>query len=61
VRDVQLERLRAMTAEEKIRAAEALRRAAWEVKAAWIRRQRPELSDAAVQDEVRRVFRDASF
>ena len=50
-----------MTPEEKIRAAEALRRAAWELKAAWIRKHRPALSDAAVQDEVRRIFRDASF
>lgn len=54
VLDEQLERLRAMTAEEKIRASEELRAAAWAMKAAWIRQQNPDLSDADVQDAVRR-------
>lgn len=56
VREQQLQRLRAMTGEEKIRAAEALRAAAWELKAAWIRSQHPDFSEAAVQDAVRAWF-----
>jgi hypothetical protein len=53
VLDKQLERLRAMTAEEKIRASESLRAAAWAMKAAWIRKRNPDLSEAEVQEEVR--------
>lgn len=53
VLDMQLDRLRAMTAEDKIRASEDLRTAAWEMKAAWIRSRNPDLSEAAVQDAVR--------
>lgn len=56
VREQQVQRLRAMTGEEKIRAAEALRAAAWALKAAWIRSQHPDFSEAAVQDAVRRWF-----
>jgi hypothetical protein len=48
-----------MSAEEKIRASEALRAAAWAIKAVWIRNQHPEWSEADVQDAVRRWFRDA--
>ena len=54
VLDRQLERLRAMTAEEKIRASEDLRAAAWAMKAAWIRKQNPDFSEIEVQDAVRR-------
>ena len=50
-----------MNAEDKIRAAEDLRRAAWELKAAWIRARQQELPEAAVQAQVRRAFRDASI
>jgi hypothetical protein len=42
-----------MTAEEKIRASESLRAAAWAMKAAWIRKRNPDLSEAEVQEEVR--------
>ena len=54
VLDRQLERLRAMTAEEKLRASEDLRAAAWAMKAAWIRKQNPDFSEIEVQDAVRR-------
>ena len=54
VLDKQLERLRAMTAEEKIRASENLRTVALAMKAAWIRKQHPDLVEAEVQEVVRR-------
>jgi hypothetical protein len=56
----QLQLLRAMTPEQKVRASEALRAAVWELKAACIRDQHPELSPREVQDAVRTWFRDAS-
>ena len=56
VSEQQLQRLRAMTGEQKIRAAEALRAAAWELKAAWIRSQHPDFSEEDVQDADRRWF-----
>jgi hypothetical protein len=59
-RELQRQLIRAMSPEQKIRAGEALRAAAWDLKAAWIGSQRPELSEAAVQDAVRRCFRDAA-
>ena len=40
--------------------AEALRSTAWELAAAGLRAFRPELSEADVQDEVRRLFRRAA-
>lgn len=52
--------LRAMSAERKLLASEELRRAAWELKAAWIRVRNPELPPSAVQERVRRIFLDAS-
>lgn len=55
----QSQRIRTMSAEEKVRASEALRAATWTLKAAWIRNQHPEWSEADVQDAVRRWFRDA--
>ena len=45
-----------MTAEEKIRASESLRAAAWEFKAEWLRSRHPELPEAEVQAAVRRWF-----
>ena len=54
VLDKQLERLRAMTAADKIRASENLRAAALAMKAAWIRKQHPDLAEAEVQEVVRR-------
>ena len=55
----QQELVRAMTPEQKIRASEALYRAAWDLKAAWLRSQYPDLSETQIQDAVRRLFRDA--
>jgi len=57
--DLQRRLIGAMSAEEKIRASEALRAAAWALKAAWMRSQHPELSEVEVQEAVRRWFRDA--
>jgi hypothetical protein len=59
VADRQLELLRAMTPEQKIRASEALYLAAWDLKAAWLRGQHPDLPEAEIQEMVRRLFRDA--
>jgi hypothetical protein len=59
VMERQLEVLRAMTPEQKVRASEALYLAAWDLKAAWLRSQHPELPEAEVQEMVRRIFRDA--
>ena len=58
--ELQRHLIRAMTPEEKIRASEALRAAVWQLKAAWIKSQDPDLSDEQVHDAVRRWFRDAS-
>ena len=57
--ELQRQLIRAMSPERKVRAAEALRAAVWDLKAAWIRSRHPELPEAAVQDAVRRWFRDA--
>ncbi|MGH7713743.1 MAG: hypothetical protein ACREOG_20840 [Gemmatimonadaceae bacterium] len=54
--ETQRQLIRAMSPEDKIRASEALREAAWELKAAWIRQQHPGLAESAVQDAVRRWF-----
>ena len=51
--------IKAMTPDQKLLAAERLRRAAWEFKAAWIRDREPSLSEAEVQVRVRRAFLDA--
>jgi hypothetical protein len=48
-----------MSAEEKLRRSQALRDSAWVLKTAWIRSTRPELPEAAVHEEVRRMFRHA--
>jgi hypothetical protein len=60
VLELQQRLIRAMSPEQKIRASEALRRAAWDLKAAWVRSRQPELSEADVQDAVRRWFRDTA-
>jgi hypothetical protein len=51
--------IRAMTPERKLQISEQLRRAAWELKAAWIRDQHPRLTEEEVQARVRAIFRDA--
>ena len=55
----QTQLIRAMTAQQKLRVSEALYAAAWDLKAAWIRSQHPELPETEIQDQVRRLFRDA--
>jgi hypothetical protein len=57
--EVQAQLVRAMTPEQKLRLSQALRDSAWELKAAWIRASRPDLAEPAVQESVRRLFRDA--
>ena len=59
VMDLQAQLIRAMTPERKLAISQSLRRTAWELKAAWIRSIHPELPEAEVQAEVRRLFRDA--
>lgn len=58
--EIQRRLVRAMTAEQKLRASEALRDAAWQLKAAWIRQQHPQRGEDAVQDAVRQCFRDGA-
>jgi hypothetical protein len=50
VLELQRRVIRAMSAEQRIRACEALRRTAWDLKAAWVRSQLPVLPEADVQD-----------
>ncbi|MBA3259743.1 MAG: hypothetical protein H0T68_09795 [Gemmatimonadales bacterium] len=57
--EIQLQLVRAMTAEQKLKLSQALRDSAWEFKAAWIRSSQPELTECAVQEAVRRLFRHA--
>ena len=49
-----------MTPEQKLRASEALRNAAWQLKAAWLRQLQPHLTEHAVQDAVRKWFLDGA-
>jgi hypothetical protein len=51
--------LRAMSPERKLLASDQLRRAAWEIKAAWISALHPDLPAEEVQERVRRIFLDA--
>ncbi|HKW09799.1 MAG TPA: hypothetical protein VJO33_05425 [Gemmatimonadaceae bacterium] len=51
--------LRAMSPERKLLASDALRRTAWQLKAAWIASQHPELDGEAIEARVRRAFVDA--
>ncbi len=50
--------LKAMSPERKLLASEALRNAAWELKAAWISSRHPDLTALAVQQRVRQIFLD---
>lgn len=56
---LQEELIRSMSVERKLEVSQALREAAWELKAAWIRSMHPELPEPGVQEEVRRLFRNA--
>ena len=47
---------RRLTPEQKLAVIHELRRTAWELKAAWIRRCEPQLSEEAVQARVRQSF-----
>lgn len=51
--------IRAMSAEQKVRQSEDLYRMAWELKAAWLRSRFPGRSEEKIQEQVRRIFRDA--
>jgi len=58
--DPQTQLVRAMSPAQKVRASEALRAAVWDLKAAWFRSRRPDLTETEVQDTVRRWFRDGA-
>ena len=51
--------LRAMTPEQKLRAAERIYWTARSLKAAWLRAQHPDWSEDQVQHKVREIFRNA--
>ncbi|MGH7650053.1 MAG: hypothetical protein ACRD9W_08880 [Terriglobia bacterium] len=59
VLEVQDRLLKAMSPERKLLASDALRRTAWQLKAAWVARQHPELDAKAIDARVRRAFLDA--
>ena len=48
--------IRAMTPEQKLRAASRLRRGAWNLKSAWLRQNNPDWPEEKVQQEVRYAF-----
>jgi len=54
---VQLEAIRALTVEQRLRVADSLRAFAWELQASVIAQRNPELSAKEVQQRVREVFR----
>ena len=56
VRDIELARLRAMTASEKIAVMHTLWRQAWSLTTAGVRARHPEWPSVTVDDEVRRIF-----
>jgi hypothetical protein len=60
VLDLELMRLRAMTATEKVAVMHALWRQAWSLSAAGVRARHPAWSPEQVEEEVRRIFRQPS-
>ncbi len=54
--DLQRQLIRRLSPEARLRASEALRLAAWEFKAAWLRGLHADWSEAEVQEAVRRSF-----
>jgi hypothetical protein len=58
--DWETERLRRMTADEKVRVAQALWRDVWNATAAGVRARHPDWSEPQVQDGVRELMRSAS-
>jgi hypothetical protein len=57
VLDLELTRLRAMSATEKVASMHALWRQAWSLSAAGVRARHPDWSPQQVEAEVRQVFR----
>lgn len=57
VLDLELARLRAMTASEKVAIMHSLWRQAWLLKTAGVRAQHPDWEPDQVEAEVRRIFR----
>jgi len=55
--DLELARLRAMTASEKVAIMHSLWRQAWSLKAAGVRAQHPDWSAERVEAAVREIFR----
>ncbi|HUD48078.1 MAG TPA: hypothetical protein VMR33_14695 [Candidatus Baltobacteraceae bacterium] len=55
----QIEVLRAMSGQERLRVAERLYWSAFKMKAAGVQSQHPDWTEAKVEDEVRRIFRHA--
>ena len=53
---VQVEAIRALTVEDRLRVAESLRAFAWGLKASVIAQRHPELSEAEVTARVREAF-----
>ena len=56
VLDLELQRLRTMTASEKVAVMQSLWRQAWSLKLAGVRAQHPEWTPVQVDDEVRAIF-----
>ena len=59
VLELELQRLRSMTASDKISAMQALWREAWSLSAAGVRGRHPDWEPAQVEAEVRRLFQRA--
>lgn len=56
VLDLELQRLRAMTASEKVAVMQSLWRQAWSLKSAGVRAQHPEWTLEQVESAVRTIF-----
>lgn len=56
VLDLELQRLRTMTASEKVAVMQSLWRQAWSLKTAGVRAQHPEWTFEQVESEVRTIF-----
>ncbi len=59
VRELEVARLRQMSASEKVAIMHSLWRQAWSLKAAGVRGQHPDWSEAEVAVAVREIFRHA--
>lgn len=57
VLELEVKRLRAMSAEQKVAIMDSLWRQAWALKAAGLRAQHPDWSPEEVEEEVRAIFR----